>query len=262
MLRSIFIFILLLVFCNGLFANISVVNGLSHTHKVNGGETLRGTIELINQGTKTENLKIYLNDYRYNEMGESFFEVGGNKRTNLSWIELGTEEISLEAGKSFVLPYEVRVPKNLEFNGSYWSVVMIEPVDLLEDPMDLEMAVGVKSKIRYAVQIICNKGDDAQAKIDFKNAELHKGERRLLFVDLLNTGELYHKIQVLVEFYNPETGEQTAIVGSVMQSLHPDNCKRFAVDVSSVPKGDYQAVLLAKCEDGNIFGMHADIGVK
>jgi hypothetical protein len=245
-----------------LIAGISVVNGLSHVHNVMPGDTIRGMVELINQGTQSVHVKIFKNDYSYNEEGQSFFQIGGNKRSNLSWIELGITDIKIKAGQTYTFPYELVVPDSLKFQGSYWSVLMIEPVDT-EDQNSLKnnQAVGIKSKFRYAVQVICNYNERAISSLDFKNAKIQKEETSQVLIDLFNNGDLYLKVKIFVEFYHPETGEQAIVLSSVKQSLHPDNCKRFIIDISKIPQGKYQALVLAKCDDGNVYGMHADIAV-
>ena len=257
------LFVVLLIFYGiKLEASISVVNGLSHIHKVNQGGIYRGTIEIKNTGTTVENLRVFVNDFQYNSKGQTFYdEPTVHQRSNASWISLGASDIEVLPGETYLLPYQMTVPDNLIQAGSFWSVVIVEPAN----DFDFERArntIGISTRVRYAVQIIANTGSNAKANVEFANVEIrYENQKKFLLIDLEDIGELYHRIVVSSEFFEKNSGETVGLYYSQKQSLHPNNSKRFVIDVSELANGDYQAVLLANCEDEEFFGINVSIEV-
>ncbi|MDM8161838.1 hypothetical protein QUH73_18625 [Labilibaculum sp. K2S] len=240
-------------------ANVCVLNGLSHIYDIQNKEIYTGVIELKNTGTKLQRLNAFTTDYTYNAKGESFYEQGNNERSNITWLELGANHVEIEPGDTYYLTFRISTPDEIRLPGSFWSVVMIEPVEDIDiNSIDRNAGVGVRSMVRYAVQVICNNLKNAKSSLLFERAKLKKGNERLLYVDLINNGELYHKTLIKIEFYDPKSGELLLEKESAKQSIHPNNSRRFYVDISDIPSGKYTSVILAKCDDENVFGVNAD----
>ncbi|MFA9372318.1 MAG: hypothetical protein ACERIH_11470 [Labilibaculum antarcticum] len=243
-------------------AGVSIVNGLSHVHEVGIGEICKGIIEIKNTGSKAERLKVFVNDFRYNAKGQTFYEEPStHNRSNADWLKLGTTNIEIQPGQIYLLPYRMQVPDSLALKGSFWSVIIIEPAEDF-DLQDQNNAIGITTRMRYAIQIIADIGNDLQANVKFQNAEINYTEgRKLLMIDLEDTGELYHKVVVSSEFFETTSGNTAGVYYSPKQSIHPNNSKRFIIDVSELEDGDYLATLLANCEDESFFGVNVSIRI-
>lgn len=261
-MKKILFILLLFFFVFDLEAGVSVVNGLSHIHQASPGGVYKGTVEIKNTGTSLERLKVFINDFQYNCKGQTFYnEPPVHQRSNANWLSLGASNIEILPGETYLLPYQMTVPTDVELLGSFWSVIIVEPAD----DFDFERArntIGISTRVRYAVQVISNLGSNPYASVKFTNAEIsYENGKKFLAVDLEDTGELYHRIIVSSEFFSKATGESAGVYYSPKQSLHPTNSKRFVIDVSDLTKGGYQAVLLANCEDENYFGINVSIEI-
>jgi hypothetical protein len=262
-IRNTIILFLALIACCPINASVVILNGLTHQIEGQEGNTYRGVIEMQNTATTRQTVKVFLNDYAYKAKGEIYYtEPSGNGRTNAHWIDLNATFIELGPSEKYELFYEVSIPKGLDLNGAYWSVIMVEPVDDLK-PTDSEQGVNVKNVIRYAIQIVTTiKRDKSVAVLEFLKAHVKKENGvPFLEVDIENKGDLYHLVSMTVEFYGAQDGEEVGVLKSELLSLLPNNSKRFLIDISTIPPGIYKAVVLADCQDDNVFGLNIDLTI-
>src|SRR5690606_7804744 len=93
----------------------------------------------------------------------------------------------LEANGKMDVYYEITIPENIE-PGSYWNVVMVEPVDDIKP--DESKGVKVNTVVRYAVLLVTTTMDAvAEAKIIFKSVNLTNKIKKISWI-------LYWKIRV------------------------------------------------------------------
>lgn len=244
-----------------LFAGIVVLNGLSHTYKVEGGNVYKGYISVHNTSNKTQNVKFYQQDYRYDSDGTSYYEEpGSNQRSNALWTQLSTNLIRLEANGKMDVYYEITIPENIE-PGSYWNVVMVEPVDDIKP--DESKGVKVNTVVRYAVLLVTTTMDAvAEAKIIFKSVNLTKQDQKnQLDIVLENQGQLYHRVIVTAELFDNQKGDEAGFFQSNSLGLLPNTSKRFTIDLSSVSPGKYSAVVLASGDEDHIFGINVELNI-
>ena len=262
-IRNTIILFLVLTACCPIHASVVVLNGLTHQIEGQEGNTYRGVIEMQNTATTRQTVKVYLNDYGYKSKGEIYYtEPGGNGRTNAHWIDLNATFIELEPSEKYDLYYEVTIPKGLDLNGAYWSVIMVEPVNDLK-ANDSKQGVNVTNVVRYAIQVVTTvKRDKSAAALEFLKAQVkNENGTQFLEVDIENKGDLYHIVGVTIEFYDAQDGEEVGVLKSELLSLLPNNSKRFLIDISTIPSGSYKAVVLADCQDENIFGLNIDLTI-
>ncbi len=245
------------------FANISVVNGLIHQYKIEEGKSYLGFIEVQNSGDHAQSIRILKNDFLCNSEGQVFYEEPGlNDRSNANWIKLKTSEIVIGPKEKYRLVYQIDVPEPLSAPGSYWSVIIVEPVEniTLEKKAN---SLSVLTHIRYAVQIVCTSVKPAKAAVQFKTpvVKMFQGKRYFI-VDLEDTGELFHRTKITAEFYDASTGTSGGVYKSEMQSLFPFTSKRYMLDITAMKPGEYKGVLLANCEEGNVFGLDLVLTIK
>ena len=247
-------------------ASIVVLNGLTHRYIVEHGMLYKGVISIQNTADINQNVRIYLNNYAYKATGEIYYLEpgnGANNRSNALWVDLNVEYLILKPKEKYDLHYEITVPDTTEFDGSYWSLVMIEPVDFIT-PKDHNEGLNVRSVVRYAIQLITTLNEDTSiASLEFQNVNIvNESGKRFLQVDIINKGDLYHKVTASAEFFESREGTETGLFKSNIQSLLPNNSKRFTIDISSVPTGNYSTVLLADSGDDNLFGLNLEIIIK
>ena len=246
-----------------MYAEISVVNGLIHEYKIEEGKSYRGIIEIQNTGETAQPVKVLKNDFLCNSEGQVFYEKPvKHERSNAGWIKLRTTYIVLNPGEKYRLVYQVDVPDSMSLSGSYWSVIIVEPVE--EVHLDKKVnTLNVLTRVRYAVQVVCTTSKVAKAEVKFEKTVITKIQgSRYLVVDLEDTGELFHRAKVTGEFYDAGSGARKGVYKSNLQSLFPNTSRRYMIDITDLEAGKYKGVLLADCEGENVFGLDMMLNIK
>ncbi|WP_312078846.1 WxL protein host-binding domain-containing protein [Chryseobacterium sp.] len=259
------IFLVLSVLFSFIFtkANIIIVNGLTHHHKTSKGQTVKGKITIENIGNTTENVKIFLQDYSYVADGSINYSKPGEKpQTNATWTKLNADLITLKAKEKKDVFYEVSVPAENIKSASYWSVVIVEPVEDIK-PSDEKQGISITSIVRYAIQLVTDvDAENAKVDLKFESIKFEKeNNAKLLKIALSNTGELFCKPSLIAEIYAKD-GTKIGVFKSQTMSLLPNNSKTFYIDVSKLKAKNYNAVVIATDEDENAFAVNVDFEVK
>jgi|SRR5690554_87652 len=252
----------ILLFCNFGYASIVITNGLTHSYRIEEGTIHQGVISIQNTAKTSQNIKLYQNDYRYSAQGVSHYdEPGQNPRSNLDWIKLHTNLITVDAGGKADVLYEITVPDDMEYAGSYWSVIMVEPMSPIK-PSDEPANVQIKSIVRYSIQIITTNQQAAESLLKFADFDLsNKNETPVLDVDIANEGELYHITEASLTIFDSKTGKNMGVYNSNKMSLLPNNSKRFSISLEGITPGAYQAAVVAVTNDEKAFGINIELEI-
>ncbi|WP_415329221.1 WxL protein host-binding domain-containing protein [Chryseobacterium sp. MMS23-Vi53] len=245
-------------------AGIVVLNGLSHSYQVENGKVYKGKIEIENTGNQSQSVKLFLQDYSYKSDGTIYYSAPHtNDKTNTDWIKMNTNLVTLKAKQKTEIFYEITVPNNVSEPGSYWSVIMVEPVEEIK-PNDNKQGVNITSIIRYAIQVITDlNSDKAKPDLKFEDVKIEKEDgKQILKVAIANQGNLYCKPTANIEIYNKKTGEKLGNFSSQALGLLPQTSKSFHIDISKMPPDKYNAVLIATDEDENAFALNVELEVK
>ncbi|AZA75788.1 WxL protein host-binding domain-containing protein [Chryseobacterium indoltheticum] len=264
MIKRIFLSLIFIVQFCFLKAGIVVLNGLSHSYQVENGKVYKGKIEIENTGNQQQSVKLFLQDYSYKSDGTiNYSAPHTNSKTNTDWIKLNTNLVTLKAKQKTEVYYEINVPDHLSEPGSYWSVIMVEPVEEIK-PNDNKQGVNITSIIRYAIQVITD-FDSEKAKHDlaFEGVKIEKEEgKQILKVAIANRGNLYCKPTANIEIYSKKNGEKLGNFSSQALGLLPQTSKYFHIDISQMPPDKYNAVLIATDEEENAFALNVELEVK
>jgi hypothetical protein len=240
-------------------ANISIINGLTHEKKASPGETYDTIITIQNSGEKEVRLKIYQADFSFDFEGNQYYtEAGKLERSNAAWLSYYPRNAVIPAGEIFEAKCQVNVPSEAALIGTYWSLIMIEPLpeadaEKAEAKQD-EVSLGITQGVRYAVQIITHIQDTGTRQINFLNTEVLKKEgKKFLQVDVENTGERWLKPVLYVEIYNNK-GEYVGKFEGGKWRIYPGTSVRYRVDLTHIPPGEYKALILVDNLDEHVFG--------
>ncbi|WP_297099469.1 hypothetical protein [uncultured Draconibacterium sp.] len=242
------------IFSNRSYANIVVLNGLTHENIAEAGEGYRGAIQVQNAGTEPQSVKVYQRDYWYAFSGESRHDEAGTlARSNAAWIKYSPTLLTLQPNETAMIDFEVSVPADDTLKGTYWSVIMVEGIQ----PEDTAASSGVKihTAIRYAVQVITNIGNTGKRDLQFLGMELtsNENETQVLNVAIENTGERILKPELNLELFNAE-GESIGVFKAERRKTYPTTSVLLSLPLEGVKPGEYAAVLIADCDEDNIFG--------
>ncbi len=247
--------------------NLNVVGELTQQFTLAPGARIRGEIRIENQGDEAGDVKIYLADYLHYSDGRNLFTKPGTvERSNTPWFSLSPSQSIIQPKEILKVEYTISVPADPKLRGTYWSLIMIEPVPkalLTPPPASKEEAtMQVVTVIRHAVQMITNIGKDGEAKIVFKDRQLVKEEgRRVLKLDLENTGEKFLVPHVWAELFDAK-GQSTGQIDGSNSRIYPGCSARFEMDLSKLAPGSYKAVVVADNGDENVFGANYTLDLK
>ena len=264
MIKRILLLITLMLQFAFLRASIVVLNGLTHSYKIENGKVYKGKIAIENTGNNPQSVKLFLQDFTYHADGTiNYTDLQTQKRTNGNWIKLNTNLVTLKGKEKTDVFYEITVPDQGIDPGSYWSVIIVEPVDEIK-PSDKQPGINISSVIRYAIQVITDY-DTEKAKPDltFENIKVEKEEgKQTVKIAIANNGNLYCKPTASIEIYNRKTGEKIGTFSSLAMGLLPSTSKTFYIDISKVPSAQYKATVIATDEDENAFAINVELEVK
>ncbi len=243
---------------------IAVMGDLSHEKVSSPGETYSGTIVVRNLGEMPEEVKVYQTDYSFTYEGKSSYdEPGLLPRSNANWITFSPKRVIIPPKEEISIQFMVQVPASDSLFGTYWSVIMVEPVprSSLESSLP-ERTLGIQTVVRYAVQIVTHIGDTGTKKIRFMKSQLIREEEKRIFqVDIENTGDRMVRPSMMLQVFDME-GKEYGPFESEPVRIYPGTSVRHRFDITSLPKGKYKALVVADCGEEDLFGIHYTLEIK
>lgn len=239
-------------------AKLSVLGGLTVQKVVAPGESYEGTLWIKNDSESLVEAKIYQTDYMFFADGSNRYDKPGTvKRSNAKWVSLDHPYLSIPPKETSGVRYTVRVPKEKSLVGTYWSMVMVEEAEILSKPAqkkENQIRIGIRHVVRYGIQMVTHIADTGIRKIKILQKKLLvDGSKKTYQIDIENTGERWQRPQVWVELFN----EKAVSVGrfeGVKMRIFPGTSIRQSIDLSGVPPGQYEVLIVIDNGDENVFG--------
>jgi hypothetical protein len=259
MKRLLFGSLILILAAHGAYAEITVLGGLTREITAGSGERIEGTIELANNGDEVAHVDIYQTDYMFFADGRTSYDKPGSTfRSNAEWLSLSPSRVAVPAKGTASIYYQLTVPDNPGLNGSYWSIVMIEPVSNVRIPKISEKAgeisMGIRTVVRYAIQIITNMGESGTSSIQVTgNRLLNENGKTMLEMDIENNGERWLSPTVWAELYG-KNGTYIGRFEGERKRIMPSCSVRHRLALAEVPKGSYTVLMIADNGDDRVFG--------
>lgn len=243
-------------------ADISVTSSLSQFHDVVPGEGVENSISIRNSGSADAVIRLYQTDYLFFADGRySYGEPGTVSRSNAAWITLSTHGLTIPAGETVAVPYEVRVPDDQNLFGSYWSAIMVEEVT--SPTPQGEGPVTVRTVVRYAVQVATEFGETGDSLLNFTNPSLLDTEAggQLLQVDAENVGEQSIRASFYAELYDDQ-GALVARIDGRPRRTYPGTSIRQRFDLGPLVAGRYTALVVADGGGDELFGAQFTLNIE
>lgn len=242
-------FVLFFFWSSQTFGTIVVLNGLTHQHTGFDGSTITGKITLKNDNVKSESFVAYKQDMLFTcGKNEVFSSTETHDRSLKNWLKTSIDEKKMVGGEQYDLSYTINIPRQVDKKGTYWVVIMIEPGDPIST--NEKSGLNIASKVRYAVQISVDLGSFESPKMNFEDITLKKTQisSRLVEVQLKNEGQFAVRTKLQLEVYD-EKGQRIKTLEARSRRVFPEKCSNFEIEVSDLPKGKYDGVLVA--DNGN-----------
>jgi len=246
--------------------NLNVDGTLTRSFTIDPGGKTRGEIVVQNDGDEESEVKVFLQDYLHYADGRALIQKTGTVgRSNASWITLTPNQAVIPAKGSMTINFTLSVPPDPKLKGTYWSLLMIEPVPkslLTPGKPENDVNIQVVTVIRLAVQMISTVGKSGDAKLRFQSRSLAREQgRRLLTLDLENMGDRLLTPHVWTELYNKK-GQSSGKIDGSRHRIYPGCSARFVLDLSKLAPGGYKAVVVADNGDDNVFGANYTLELK
>lgn len=233
-------------------AQVSVVDRTLQQRSAAPGEMYSGSIAVTNTADEPRDARIYQTDYLFHADGRNEFgSPGSAPRTNAPWITFTQSVITIPPRSQTVVQYTVSVPAahNQKLSGSYWSVLMVEPIASGAESLKAaqgEAGVGVVTRLRYGVQIVTHIDGTGEVRLDIANPriQLESDGGQFLAFDITNIGERSTPLDVRLELYD-STGGRVKNGEAGERIIHPGTSVRKRFDLGSLPAGAYQALITA-----------------
>ena len=243
-------------------AQVSVIGELSQDKDVRPGETYDGIITVRNDTDVPQDAKIYPTDYLFRFDGTNDYgSPGSHTRSNAKWVTFSPSYLTIPPLSTMTVNYTVTVPAAADGKplvGTYWSMLMVEGI-----PKTSPEASGAKKKdemgimqtIRYGIQVASTITQTGAKKINFIDTKLITPEkgRRVLQVDIENTGEIGMRPEVYVELFDQQGVSRGKYFGT-RNRLYPGTSVRQNIDLSAVQQGTYKALVVVDAGGEDIFG--------
>jgi hypothetical protein len=251
--------------CSG---DVYVVGGLTRESALSPGSSTSGKIILRNTSDVPREVRVYQTDYTCHFDGTSVYgDPGSEARSNAAWVTFTPHQLVIPAGETASVYYKVEVPRQGKTEGTYWSMLMVEPLCAADSGSaradDGKSEIGIRTVLRYGVQIVTNIGDTGSRELRFANKRLLPREdgKTVLELDIENSGQRWLTPQVWADLYDEEGVLIGRFEGGRLR-LYPGCSGRFDLDLSQVPKGRYKALIVADNGDDSVFGAECRLEIE
>lgn len=261
--RFLLLQLLLLISFSRVFAGVMILNGLTHVHTGTGGNTISGVIKMRNEGKKGSRVVIYQQDLVLacdKPLDYKDIDLNSHSRSLGKWLKTNVDEKTLEPNEDYEVSYTVTVPANIKEDGTYWTIIMVEVAEPLREKTS--SGVNIDSKVRYAIQVIADLGQQKSPKLNFEKVEFKDtkpNEPKIIQVKLKNEGAFLARTNLNIEVFN-SVGEKIKVIKGVLKKVYPGYCNDFEIELTDLPKGKFEGVLVA--DNGkDLFGENLTIEI-
>ena len=243
--------VIFIFLANSLFAGVAITNGLTHVYNAESGNIITGEIILVNTTEIEQRITFDLQDAIYSCSATRIFSKDQTHAySSRKWFTASTMEKILQPKEKYVYRFSITVPKDKSLRGSYWSVVMVN----VERPVDegvVKNGVKLNSKIRYAVGLFTNVNSFDAVDLDFDGINLNQlenSDKKDLDIKMFNKSAFIQGVKLTLEVYN-DKGVKVYEAKTGRNLTIPGACRNFKIEISDVPKGTYQCVLIADSKE-------------
>jgi hypothetical protein len=240
------------------WAGVAVISELASVRTVRPGDTFEGSIIVQNTGDKLAMVRVYMSDYLFFADGTNVYgDPGTARRSNAAWITASPSHLSVPPKSTVPVYYKGTVPRDDALAGTYWSMIMIEPIAApAAGPLqpDGKPVVGVRTQVRFGVQIATQVGETGTRNLKFLDKQLlSEAGNTKLQLDLENTGQRVMIPSVWMDLYDGE-GKLYGKFEGGKRRIYPTCSVRYTLDLSRIPKGRYTAMIVADNGDEHVMG--------
>lgn len=259
----------LLLFAPGpaIGGGIVVESDLTSEFTLKPGDATEGQIVVRNNSDTPQQVSVSQVDYSFQADGSTLYaDPGSLARSNCEWITVAPKRLSVPANSKAVVYFTIQVPRDETLRGTYWSVLMVEPIaqDSLEPPRPEQgkIAIGLRTIMRYAVQVVTSIGSTGSREIKIPRKQLLADNTGYtLQLDIENTGERWLRPYLRVELYDAQGSLAGRVDGERMR-VYPGCSVRNHAKLGTVKPGKYTALVLLDNRDESVWAAQYELDIK
>lgn len=248
---SIFLFIAFMLTANILFGNVAIINGLTQVNTGQSGDIISGEVIFLNTSTEEQRIVFEINEALFFcDSPRTYTEKNPHAQSSSDWFLAEVMDQVLAPKEKYVYKYTITIPENKELRGSFWTMLMVT----IEKPIKEESLndnIGLNTKLRYGVALITNVNSFDDVNLDFDHADLKYNEietSKELEVKIKNNGSFIEGVVLTLEVYD-SSGNKIDKFSTDRNIVFPATCRDYFLDVSTLPAGKYQCLLLAESRE-------------
>ncbi len=241
-----------------LWSAVFISGPLDHDFELAPGAKLEGTITLINPDDHEADVKLYQVDLEDCGKTTTCGAPGSAPRSNALWVSLGDSDyVTLQPHETKEIKYKIEIPMKRGLHGTYWSVIMVEPVK--PAVLDKQKGFTIASIIRYGVQIITSLGDEGEWDISVAEKAIEsQKDRRVFTLSIKNSGTRAFKAPVFFQMFS-KSGTNVMKTKTLARRIFPDSVIQFSFDIpNDIAAGEYQILLFLENDD-DFVGVEYDV---
>ncbi|RIA08550.1 hypothetical protein OE09_0365 [Flavobacteriaceae bacterium MAR_2010_72] len=250
-MKSITLSFISFLFCIQIMqANVVIINGLTHSFSGVSGQTFQGQIMLANTSNVDQRVTFDLSEAIYTcADGRVFTKETMHENSSTNWFESSTMDKVLAPKEKYIYKYSITIPNDATLNGSYWTTLMVN----VDKPIREEVvsSIGLDTKIRYAIRLLTDVNVKEEVDIDFEGVNLSinsVNRKRQLEIKVLNQSIFIENVKLSLEIFDTY-GNLLLDTETKRAKVFPEVCRDFIIDVSKLPQGTYQCVVMADSRD-------------
>ena len=235
-------------------SQVSVIGDLSNDKEAKPGERYDGLITVKNDSDEPQEVKVYQTDYSFACDGtNNYADPGTLTRSNAKWVSFSPSFFTVPPRGTATVNYTIQVPTDStakKLVGSYWSILMVEGIakgsaESAAQKDNKKPQMGIRQTIRYGIQVATHIAQTGTKKIDFLDAKLVTKDdgKKFLQVDIGNSGDVWVRPTMYVELFDDKGASKGKFPG-VAYRLYPGTSVRQMIDLSTIQKGSYKALVV------------------
>ena len=243
----IFISILVLLTTNSLLANVAILNGLTQVSSGLSGDVIQGEVVLLNTSNEEQRVIFNLNEALFScSAPRTYTDKNPHAQSSSNWFSAELMDKVLIPKEKYVYKYTITIPEDKELRGSFWTMLMVT----IEKPIKEESLndnVGLNTKLRYGIALISHVNSLDEVNLNFDQANLKnetENPLKQLEVKIKNDGLFIEGVVLTLEIYDAQ-GTKIDVLSSDRNMVFPGACRDYSLDISTLPAGEYQCILLA-----------------
>jgi hypothetical protein len=204
-------------------------------------------------------------DYGFHADGSNLYaDPGTLARSNAGWITITPAQLTVPPRETLAISYAIDVPPQSELTGTYWCIIMVEPViqPYNVEPQKDKTVLGVQTVMRYGIQVSTHIAGTGKKLIKVTSKSLvETDDGAVLRLTLANEGDTLVNPEIWVQLFS-ENGAPLGRFEGESKRIYPDCSVRLDILLKGIGVGKYTALVVAEMKDEDVIGFRYNLSIE